>query len=36
MGKISGFLEIVREDSDYQPVAERFSHWHVFVLQVHE
>ena len=32
MGKITGFLEIEREDRDYQPVAERIKHWHEFVL----
>ncbi|HEY2754689.1 MAG TPA: glutamate synthase subunit beta [Pseudolabrys sp.] len=32
MGKVTGFLEIEREDRDYQPVAERIKHWHEFVL----
>jgi glutamate synthase (NADPH) small chain len=32
MGKVTGFLEIEREDRDYQPVAERVKHWHEFVL----
>jgi len=32
MGKITGFLEIDRDDRDYQPVAERILHWREFVL----
>jgi len=36
MGKITGFLEIEREDRDYQPVAERIKHWHEFVLPLPE
>ncbi|MFY9641289.1 MAG: glutamate synthase subunit beta [Rhodomicrobium sp.] len=32
MGKITGFLEIEREDRDYAPVAERTRHYHEFVL----
>jgi len=36
MGKITGFLEIEREDRDYQPVAERVKHWHEFVLPLPE
>jgi glutamate synthase (NADPH/NADH) small chain len=36
MGKITGFLEIEREDRDYQPVAERITHWHEFVLPLPE
>ena len=32
MGKVTGFLEIEREDRDYQPVVERIKHWHEFVL----
>jgi len=36
MGKITGFLEIEREDRDYAPVAERVKHWHEFVLPLSE
>ena len=36
MGKITGFLEIEREDRDYQPVADRVKHWHEFVLPLPE
>ncbi len=36
MGKVTGFLEIEREDRDYQPVAERVKHWHEFVLPMPE
>ncbi|MGB9042216.1 MAG: glutamate synthase, partial [Pseudolabrys sp.] len=36
MGKVTGFLEIEREDRDYQPVAERVKHWHEFVLPLPE
>jgi glutamate synthase (NADPH/NADH) small chain len=32
MGKVTGFLEIEREDRDYQPVAERVKHYREFVL----
>jgi glutamate synthase (NADPH) small chain len=32
MGKITGFLEIEREDRDYAPVSERTRHFHEFVL----
>ena len=32
MGKVTGFLEIEREDRGYQPAAERVKHWHEFVL----
>jgi glutamate synthase (NADPH/NADH) small chain len=32
MGKITGFLEIEREDRDYAPVAERTRHYREFVL----
>jgi glutamate synthase (NADPH/NADH) small chain len=32
MGKITGFLEIEREDRDYQPAAERVTHYREFVL----
>ena len=36
MGKVTGFLEIERDDRDYQPVAERIKHWHEFVLPLPE
>src|ERR1700756_1902115 len=36
MGKVTGFLEIEREDRDYQPAAERIKHWHEFVLPLPE
>ena len=36
MGKVTGFLEIEREDRDYQPVAERVKHWREFVLPLPE
>src|SRR6186997_2953507 len=36
MGKVTGFLEIEREDRDYQPVADRVKHWHEFVLPLPE
>ena len=36
MGKVTGFLEIEREDRDYQPVADRIKHWHEFVLPLPE
>src|SRR6187402_3191516 len=36
MGKVTGFLEIEREDRDYQPVEERIKHWHEFVLPLPE
>jgi glutamate synthase (NADPH/NADH) small chain len=32
MGKITGFLEIEREDRDYAPVSERVRHFREFVL----
>ena len=32
MGKITGFLEIQREDREYAPVAERIRHFKEFVL----
>ncbi len=32
MGKITGFLEIEREDRDYAPVSERTRHFREFVL----
>jgi glutamate synthase (NADPH/NADH) small chain len=36
MGKVTGFLEIEREDRDYQPVEERVKHWNEFVLPLPE
>jgi glutamate synthase (NADPH) small chain len=36
MGKITGFLEIEREDRDYQPAAERVTHYREFVLPLPE
>src|SRR5919198_93858 len=36
MGKITGFLEFEREDRDYEPVAERITHWREFVLPLPE
>jgi glutamate synthase (NADPH/NADH) small chain len=32
MGKVTGFLEIERQDRDYEPVAERVRTWQEFVL----
>jgi glutamate synthase (NADPH/NADH) small chain len=36
MGKITGFLEIEREDRDYAPVEERVKTWREFVLPLPE
>ena len=36
MGKITGFLEIDREDRDYAPVEERVKNWREFVLPLSE
>jgi glutamate synthase (NADPH/NADH) small chain len=36
MGKITGFLEIERDDRDYAPVAERVKTWREFVLPLSE
>jgi glutamate synthase (NADPH) small chain len=36
MGKITGFLEIDRDDRHYEPVAERIKHWREFVLPLPE
>src|SRR5262245_24370349 len=36
MGKVTGFLEIERDDRDYQPVADRIKHWNEFVLPLPE
>ena len=36
MGKITGFLEIEREDRDYAPVQERVKTWREFVIPLSE
>ena len=36
MGKITGFLEIDRNDRHYAPVEERVRHWKEFVLPLGE
>ena len=36
MGKVTGFLEIERQDRKYEPVAERIKHWHEFVKPLPE
>ena len=36
MGKVTGFLEIERNDRDYVPVEERVKHWREFVLPLPE
>ncbi|HWV53251.1 MAG TPA: glutamate synthase, partial [Pseudorhodoplanes sp.] len=36
MGKVTGFLEIEREDRDYAPVEERIKHYREFVLPLPE
>ncbi len=36
MGKVTGFLEIEREDRDYAPVAERVKHYREFVQPLPE
>ena len=36
MGKVTGFLEIEREDRDYLPVEERVKTWREFVLPLSE
>jgi glutamate synthase (NADPH/NADH) small chain len=36
MGKATGFLEIEREDRDYQPVEQRITHYREFVLPLQE
>jgi glutamate synthase (NADPH/NADH) small chain len=36
MGKITGFLEIEREDRPYAPVAERIKHYREFVEPLSE
>ena len=32
MGKITGFLEIEREDRAYEPAADRIRHWREFII----
>ncbi len=32
MGKVTGFLEIERQDRGYRPVEERLKHWNEFVV----
>src|SRR4029079_9412354 len=32
MGKITGFLEIDREDRTYEPAADRIRHWRELVI----
>jgi glutamate synthase (NADPH/NADH) small chain len=32
MGKITGFLEIEREDRTYEPASDRIRHWREFIL----
>jgi len=36
MGKITGFLEIDRDDRDYDPVSERIRHYREFVRPLPE
>jgi glutamate synthase (NADPH/NADH) small chain len=36
MGKVTGFLEIEREDRDYAPVEERIKHYREFVVPLPE
>ncbi len=36
MGKITGFLELDRQDHDYAPVADRLTHYREFVLPLGE
>jgi glutamate synthase (NADPH/NADH) small chain len=36
MGKITGFLEIERNERDYAPVEERVKHWREFVIPLPE
>ena len=36
MGKITGFLEIERQDRHYRPVDERLKHWREFVVPLGE
>ena len=32
MGKITGFLELERQERGYRPVQERIKHWGEFVV----
>jgi glutamate synthase (NADPH/NADH) small chain len=36
MGKVTGFLEIEREDRPYEPVEKRIKHWREFVVPLSE
>jgi glutamate synthase (NADPH/NADH) small chain len=36
MGKITGFLELERQDRGYRPVEERLKHWNEFVVPLGE
>ena len=36
MGKITGFLEVERQDRGYKPVEERIKHWGEFVVPLGE
>jgi glutamate synthase (NADPH/NADH) small chain len=36
MGKVTGFLEIERNDRDYEPIEARVKHWREFVLPLPE
>ena len=36
MGKITGFLEIDRQDRTYEPAADRIRHFREFVVPVSE
>ena len=36
MGKVTGFLEIERNDRHYEPVEQRIKHWREFVLPLPE
>jgi glutamate synthase (NADPH/NADH) small chain len=36
MGKVTGFLEIERQDRKYTPAADRIRHWHEFVIPLSE
>ena len=36
MGKVTGFLEIEREDRPYEPVEKRIKHWREFVEPLSE
>ena len=36
MGKVTGFLEIERQDRKYKPAADRIRHWGEFVIPLSE